>query len=533
MRSMRTALLAGLLGAMAWSGDAVGDDLPPPQIKPKRRIDGTARPAPLPAQPPRAPLAPAAPMPAAPMPSTPRPVVNVPDASGGGSGWSTPRPGAPAAPVAPRPPQPAAPAPSGRDIQREVDGYFAGDTARIGTGGTGGGAGYDRGFYIDAGKFRLNINATLQTRYEAFLWDGPSPTPGGDRSGFSVPRALLKFSGTAPCNIRYFAMLEFGHHGGPTALFQNQGCAFCGGNLGANNQSNNFDVLREAWIEWGCSKAINVRMGQIALPTTRQLMTAPERQQFVDIALGSSWLGLGMPGYTDRNRDFGLAFHGAFGPRDSLSYLVTITNGDGADSIRNVIDTRTSDNLAYAARLNWAFLNPIGLQEGALRQRTCEWYGEVGAWAFYYADRSHRPFMVQGDFLRAGADVALGYGPWSFTGAFTFVEDMDQMGNLDDSSTAWLAQLGYHFVGTPIEVAFRFSGYDNEGPVLGNGWAREWAGGVNYYLNGHGNKLQVDAAYIDTSTNGFLVLDSYPGYSNFLTNGNTAWLIRFQWQLAL
>ena len=70
----------------------------------------------------------------------------------------------------------------------------------------------------------------------------------------------------------------------------------------------------------------------------------------------------------------------------------------------------TSDNLAYSARFNWAFLDAIGYEEGALRQQTCGWYGELGFWGHYYADRTDKPHTVQGDVLNAGIDLALGYG---------------------------------------------------------------------------------------------------------------------------
>ena len=79
----------------------------------------------------------------------------------------------------------------------------------------------------------------------------------------------------------------------------------------------------------------------------------------------------------------------------------------------------------------------------------------------------------------------------------------------------------------------RWSGYDAEGDLTGDGKAQEYAFGINYYLNGHGNKLQVDASYVDVTQGGFLILDSYPGYPAFLALGEEGWLLRFQWQLSL
>ncbi len=439
---------------------------------------------------------------------------------------------------------------SARDIQAAVDQYLSNtdqDTNLVGGPGT---AGYDNGFWIRGGDFSLKMNLTLQARFEAMDWDDAfeNPVVGAnqaaihDLSGFSLPRAVLKFSGTAPCNMRYYMALDFGHWGDDALRRQlGGGGQFFNNNLGPQgaDQSYNFDNTREAWIEWGCSDALNIRMGQIAIPTTRQLMVAPELQQFVDVSLASAFLGWNLPGMTDRNRDHGVMLHGAFGCDNEWSYMFAITNGDGGDSIRNVIDSRTSDNLAFSARVNWAFLKPIGYQEGALNADTCGWYGELGAWGFYYADRVDNPHTTIADSLRWGVDLALGYGGWSFTGAFNMLSNSDipaGAGTNDIDATAYLAQLGYHFPGTAWEVAVRYSAYNVDNDALASdGTTSEIAFGVNYYLNGHGNKLSLDAAILSgDDVNAFLIFDPYTGYGG-IANGDEDYglLLRFQWQLAL
>jgi hypothetical protein len=429
-----------------------------------------------------------------------------------------------------------------RDIEAAVDGYLAsaGDDASL-VGGPGS-AGYDAGFWIRGGDFLLRINATIQARFESWDWDDEDAAApvyldspfgwAGDTSGFSLPRATLKFSGEAPCNICWYMELEFGHWG------RNVSDGFAGGgpvrseeedNLGPFFlfQSFNFDNTREAWIEWCYCPVFNVRMGQVLLPTTRQMMTAPELQQFADISLASSWTGWFLPGYTTRNRDHGLLVHGAFGCNEEWSYVVSVTNGDGGDSIRNVLDHRTSDNLAYGARLNWAFLAPIGYEEGALRQQTCQWYGEVGAWAFYYADRVDKGHDTVADFLAYGADVALGYGGFSFTAAYSLFSIDAGSESFDQS--AWLAQLGYLFPGTAWEIAARASGYSED--VFIDGDVTEFAFAINYYLNGHGNKLTLDVSFVNVDQ-AFLLPDFGAGYP-FFAGDNDMILLRFQWQLAV
>jgi hypothetical protein len=443
--------------------------------------------------------------------------------------------------------------PSARDIQAAVDSYLASSDQDANLVGGPGSAGYDQGFWIKGGDFSLKINLTLQARYEAFMYDKAvkaNALPGGSLSGFSLPRATLKFSGTAPCSISYYMELEFGHYG-EDALQQQGGVGPVNAPLGPLTQSLNLDNTREAWIQWSASDMFNVRMGQIRTATTRQMMIAPELQQFVDVSLASAFTGWIMPGYTDRNRDHGMAFHGAFGCNNEWSYLATITNGDGGDSIRNVVDGRTSDNLAFSGRLNWAFAKPIGYSEGALNNQTCEWHGEVGAWAYYYADRVDRAHLTVTDAMRYGVDLALAWGGWTFTGSATFGSDENAAGSKVDYS-AYMAQFGFHFTGTAFEIVSRWSYYKTDNPgnafvypqqPLGDGGVGEFAFGLNYYLNGHGNKLSLDASWVFGGTDptgaaggSRLIFDPYTGYPGAnAANGDNTYgvLIRFQWQLAL
>ncbi len=451
------------------------------------------------------------------------------------------------------------PAPAARDIQAAVESYLDAavqDASQVGGPGS---AGYDAGFWIRGGEFLLRINLTVQARYEYFDFEsGMEGTarrsldpnaPNGftdqvihDLSGFSVPRTTLKLSGTAPCSMRYYVELEFGHAGQGNLL------PFQGRAVGDNRlpipivrQSNNFSVGREAWIEWGCNDAFNVRMGLVKTPSTRQLMVPPELQLFADISMASAVTGLLMPGYTDRNRDDGLVLHGLFGCSNEFQYMVAVTNGDGGDSTRNVLDFDTSDNLAYSARLNWTFLRGkgVGYTEGAIRQSTCTWYGEVGAWGLYYADRFDRPHSAEYDRLIGGVDLALGFGGFSFTGAFTYLDlSSSAIGFDDETWMIWLVQAGYLFPGTAWEIAARWSAYNRTISAAGGDIepkTNELGLAINYYLNGHANKLTLDASFISVDDAGGYggFYDTYSGVPLGWDAVGDSFFVRFQWQLAL
>ena len=435
---------------------------------------------------------------------------------------------------------------SSRETQSAVDAYLATAKADATLVGGAGQAGYDGGFWIRGGSFLMKINLTLQTRWEGFDWDDTAtePSPGGDLSGFSLPRATLKFSGDATCDVHYYAELEFGHSGlwlhnetgadsFTTDLF------FLGSNRGKRGSIRNefgdaselFGLLREGWIEYETSPYAIFRMGLVKTPTTRQLMTPPEMQQFVDISMASAFLGQVMPGYTDRNRDYGFLLHGAFGCDGEWQYIVGVTNGDGVVH-RNVLDGDTSDNFAYSLRVNWDIKGHLGYEEGALRSAECGWAASVGAWAHFYADAAqHNPFDKYGDRLAWGVDGAFQWGGLSATLSYSAI-DWDLADPFADDITGYsmLGQIGYLFPGTAWEIAARYSYYQGgpDGDEIGGS---EIGVAVNYYIDGHADKVTLDAAFISGEENGHVLADTYAGYEP--TYDGDGVLIRLQWQLAL
>ena len=431
---------------------------------------------------------------------------------------------------------------SSRDVQSAVDSYMATGSEDASLVGGTGSAGYDSGFWIRGGDFLLRINLTLQARYEYFYYDkeveGEDPYR-HDLSGFSVPRALLKVSGTAPCSTRYYLEMDFGHMVPDNFNIE-------GEEYPVTSQAFNYDTMREAWIEWGCSDAFTFRLGLFKTPTTRQMMVPAELQQFVDISMASSITGWMMPGYTDRNRDYGLMIHGLIGCSNEFQYMFAVQNGDGGDHQRNVLDLQTSDNMSFSGRINWTFLQGIGYTEGATRQNTCVWYGEFGLWGFYYADRVDRPHVAVANRTVFGADLALGYGGFSFTGAYTYADISDSDVGIDDATASiFLAQAGYHFPGSAWEFVARWSAYtvtvtDPGGAGDIEPKTNEFAFGVNYYLNGHGNKITIDATFIksesdtlggNTMNGGWY--DVYAGVPLGWIEDGSHVLVRVQWQLAL
>ena len=393
------------------------------------------------------------------------------------------------------------------------------------------------GFMTAGPQAGLTIGTTIQTRFEAFRWrDGSAePSPGGDLSGFSLPRATLRLDGTLGCAWAH-ASLEFGHPGSLADNEVNQisfaeELAF-GFQPGATRDRIDYGIVREAWLERSLCRSVALRAGLFPTPATRQLMTSPAEQQFADISLASTAVGTFLPGYSDRNRDYGVAAHGALGRRDEWSYLVTLTNGDGPPR-RNVFDGLTDDNFAYGARVDWRPLGYVGWGEGARSDRCPGLDVAVGAWANAYHDVNFdRPHTLLARRSAGGLDALARRGGWSFTGAYSAIHfegsgGLTSTDNLDVQ--AWLLQAGYRFRDSPLEVAARLDGYSVDPNSTARFGAIEFGVAGIFHIDGNRAKVTIDAALLHPEDDGNFQADVYAGYS--VTGTSDALLLRLQWQL--
>jgi hypothetical protein len=290
-------------------------------------------------------------------------------------------------------------------------------------------------------------------------------------------------------------------------------------------------TCRVAWISYDWSPELGVRMGLVKTAAPRQLLTPPEAQQFVDVSLASASVGSMMPGYTDRNRDYGVMAYGSLAC-GRLAWFATVTNGDGPVR-RNVVDVETNDNLAFSARVDWDVIGHTPFDECGLGQHECQWNLALGAWGYYYEDvLTDKPHVTAGHIADLGVDFQAGYGSWTLCGSYTWSEwkDGDPGFDPDSSASCWCVQAGYLFPGTAWQVAARYSqvSMDAMGMTMG---AHEFGFAVNYYVDGNADKLTADVSFISADDDGNEFADTYAGYN--VTGDGDALLFRFQWQLAL
>ena len=97
----------------------------------------------------------------------------------------------------------------------------------------------------------------------------------------------------------------------------------------------------------------------------------------------------------------------------------------------------------------------------------------------------------------------------------------------DADGFSYLIQAGYLFPGTAWEIAARYDHYEVSDSISA---ADEIGVAVNYYVDGHADKVTLDVAFI-TSDDLNTLGDTYAGYSP--SYDSDAVLVRLHWQLAL
>lgn len=427
-------------------------------------------------------------------------------------------------------------APSSRDVAKAIDAFLGPAEAPALAAPAEAVGGFDGGFWLAGGGRRLLANLTLQARYEAFLVRSRDarPRPGGQLSGFSLPRATLRLATESTCDVRGFLALEFGH---PGDWFDNSVSAtsfaadLASGavpDLGAPNAAApvDFGVCREAWVELGTDPAFACRVGYVGTPATRQLMAAPEQQLFVDVALATSFCGTFLPGYSDRPSDYGLLLRGDVLARRNLSYVVTVTNGDSSVR-RNVLDGGTDDTLSFGARLDADVVGAVGYDERTRDDAPLA--VSVGAWAQAYDQRTERPTLRFADRLAGGVDAAVVWRQLAATAAFNLVRfDRSEVG-ADLEGRSWLVQVGWRPCGSAFELGVRADGYTLDADA-GRFGATE-VGVVVARSLGTASRVALDASFVRSLRDGNGQGDVYAGY--LPTGRSDATLLRFQWELVL
>jgi phosphate-selective porin OprO/OprP len=378
-------------------------------------------------------------------------------------------------------------------------------------------AGYDSGFYIRSSddKFRLNINGLFQFRwtYYATREQNHYLSPGlrrTDRSGFDLQRLRIRFSGNAYSpDLTYALELE-------------------------QDAPDTYDtVLSEAWVNYRFADLFQFKAGYIRPATTRMQLVDNSAMQFVDRAMVDAVFGAG---YATGVRLWGVGFHQRW--EYYLDVLNAIANGENAAlgaTITTDENRQLDNNPAIAFRTVWHALgdNPgVDFAEDADLAYHTRPALDFGAHYLFNQDNGDLntttiPFPRARSYLpggfgnttsnglqinQFGLDAAFKYRGFSLTGEYILrILDVTSAAHrpytplflltgdaATDAQHGAYVQAGY-FLPIPglehkLEVVGRVGGISTlEGRQQGT-W--EYAGGLNYYIQGNKVKLQTDVTKV-------------------------------------
>lgn len=311
----------------------------------------------------------------------------------------------------------------------------------------------------------LNIRARIQTR--ATVVDNPRDTA-PDTSETLIRRARLVFQGNAMGpSLTYYVQLSFAN---------------------LDNEADLRLPLRDAYVTWSGRRGLNLRVGQMKVPFSRQRVVSSSALQMVDRSIVVGELNL--------DRDVGVQlFSRRFLGTDRLGYAVGVFGGEG----RNRLGRRAG--LLYTARLEaW----PLGafddLVESDLK-RDRRLRAALGASAGFNQN-TNRPRSTIGapfpagdvDYTHAGVDVHLKWRGASIMAEYMY-RGARQAVDAAVPRPGWGAFVqGGYMVAARTELTGRYSHLAPSGaapdPTVRIG--HEVGGGVGYFVHGHDLKIQGD-----------------------------------------
>jgi len=369
--------------------------------------------------------------------------------------------------------------------------------------------GYDKGFYLRSAdeQFLLKINGRLAMRYTYYNDQKRNRSVAvrqrfSDRSGLEIERLRVGFSG---------------HLWGKNLTYRIEADGDTDGQHRWKNQY--------AWMAYKFADELRVRVGLFKVPFGRQETENSGRLMLVDRGLANEVFNL--------DRSLGVAVFGTLLDK-KLDYWVAVTNGWDNENDRfgrSDPDREMDQNPAVVARLVWHALGTYGKGESDLSYHEDPAL-EVGLSFGYMDDNGDNatPTLIYAipDFFRDGfggfantntngtnltqfgADAGFKWRGLAATAEYWLrivdVSDTNLLGlaapyfvaTADDDTfhqQGLQAQVGYFLIPKKLELAARVGAVWDIGPGSEGVW--EYAGGLNYYLQGHNCKLQVDVTKIN------------------------------------
>ena len=385
--------------------------------------------------------------------------------------------------------------------------------------------GYDRGIYTQfKDTFRLKIRLRIQPRFTDSHFNTAYNTIGDSKNFplvsstgaitplkhgesvdvFGVHRVRLVFEGFAfNPETEYFVQFRSDTNDATTQQ---------GGSRSTAQLYDAYLTLKQ--IPWA-----NLRIGQFRTHFGRQEFQSSAFLQFVDRNFVAEAF---VPNVIDR-RDQGVTFF-SDQTKYPINYAMGVFNGVGININRLGLNTPGNANeLMYVGRITADLLGKPGYPEGDLKnsqtpqlavgasygynaglQTNTTGAGSSNQVSTAIASLGNGRLLNQGvvNIGTTGLDFVFKYKGLSLQ-AEGFVRNVDtrESAHRVGNATGYYVQGGYFLIPTKLEVVGRYGSMDPD-TQLGHDMITSTVGGLNWYFNGHENKLQFDYGVITTRLGG-------------------------------
>jgi hypothetical protein len=388
--------------------------------------------------------------------------------------------------------------------------------------------GYDRGLYLQfKDEFLLKTRIRLQFRYtdsspnSAYGSVGDTKDyPNVSSTGVITPRQLKE--NISEFDVRRVRLVFEGFAFNPETTYFVQFRNDTNGSTTQPTTTRSTTQVLDAYVDLKQLPLANLQVGQYRTFFGRQEYVSSAQLQFVDRGFVAEAF---VPSAIDR-RDQGVTIH-SDAKQYPVNYAFGVFNGVGIDMTRSGLSTPANGNeLMYVGRVTADLLGKPGYPEGDLAyslqpqlavgasygyngglQTNTTGSGSNTQVSTAIASLGNGRLLNQGvvNLGTTGVDVIFKYKGLSLQGE-GFIRNVDHRGqnvpgvvqqSYVGNATGYYVQGGYFVVPKTIEVVGRY-GYMDPDTRRTQDTLTSALGGINWYLNGHENKFQLDFGVLTT-----------------------------------
>ncbi|MBI2067437.1 MAG: hypothetical protein HYT77_05440 [Deltaproteobacteria bacterium] len=320
------------------------------------------------------------------------------------------------------------------------------------------------GLYIGDDNNLVHIQGRFQSR---FTFNGLEQA--FDTNSFAVTRGEIRLDGfTLEKKLYYGFEMNLATRNQATTT----------ANAITTESTSGLASLNDYYVDWIPTPTFGLQAGQFKVPFLMQQLVGAIKQQFIDRSMATDIFNFG--------RDIGLSIHGKI-LENRMNYEIFVMNGEGANSFN-----RNNKALLTGTRIEVSLVGEYNPSESDVAHSEQPNLGFGLAYAFNESGvTSQNSTIAAGTKAHHGTiDVGYKHRGLSFQGAGMLTRTVE---GVRLTNWGYNGQIGYFFLPKVIEVASRTSG-----AIFSNGAVNqyEYALVLNYFIKGHGIKLQTDYAFL-------------------------------------